>query len=609
MSSIFTDNPALRVARKLADAADQATVKYRNQLEALWAGNKAVNDAQMSTLLDMLDSYRVIVEQLALHPVTTARQEVRLIKDHGRLLANTLKRLVGRDVIPIVQPDKNDRRFMDESWSESLWFDYVKQAYLLNANAVLGLIEQLDDTSTHSHAEFVFYTRQLINALSPSNLPVLNPEVLKKVWDTKGACLVDGMKNFWEDYQRNPKMLNIAMTDFSAFEVGRNIATSSGNVVYQNDLMQIIQYQATTKTVHQTPLLIIPPWINKYYILDLKPENSFIKWAVDQGHTVFVVSWKNPGPAMAETRFEDYMTQGSLEAISIVREVTEEEQINVIGYCIGGTLLGCTLAYLHAHGQADQIKSATYFTTLLDFSDPGEIGVFINEHTISNIEKFLDKTGYFDGRAMAFSFNLLRENDLYWSYFVNNYLKGEKPAAFDLLYWNSDGTNLPAAMQKYYLRNMYLYNRLMEPGAITLAETPIDLTTIKTPSYFLSAEQDHIAKWKSTYKGALTHSGKVTFVLSGSGHIAGVVNPPCAQKYGFRVLKQKTALPQNPDLWLEKADQNSGSWWPHWQQWITPYTGKKVPARKPGTASYPALQNAPGSFAKERIAEVLHSSG
>ncbi|OZG75472.1 class I poly(R)-hydroxyalkanoic acid synthase [Hahella sp. CCB-MM4] len=592
----------------MVDAADDAAVKYRDQLEKLWSRNKAVNDAQMSTLLDMMDSYRVILEQLALHPVQTSKREIKLIRDQARLIIHTARKALGQEVEPVVTPEAADRRFNHEDWSNNLLFDYIKQAYLINANAVLELVDQLEDTRTHSHAEFVFYTRQLVNTLSPSNLPVLNPEVLRKIWETKGLSVVEGAKNLWEDYRSNPGMFNIAMTDYSAFEVGRNIATTPGKIIFQNDLMQLIQYEPTTAKVFQTPLLIIPPWINKYYILDLKAKNSFIKWAVDQGHSVFVVSWKNPGPDMGDTRFEDYMTQGALEAIRVVREATGEEQLNTIGYCIGGTLLGCTLAYLHARDEADQIKSATYFTTLLDFSDPGEIGVFINEHTIGNIEKFLDKTGYFDGRAMAFSFNMLRENDLYWSYFVNNYLKGEKPAAFDLLYWNSDGTNLPAAMQKYYLRNMYLENRLIKPKGICLAGTDIDLRNITTPSYFLSAEQDHIAKWKSTYVGAKAHQGSVTFVLSGSGHIAGVVNPPAANKYGYRILGKGEPLPENPDDWYQHAEKHDGSWWPHWQQWIKAYSGRKITARKPENGQLPILEDAPGRYVKQRIADVLKLS-
>ncbi|WP_020410725.1 PHA/PHB synthase family protein [Hahella ganghwensis] len=602
---LLSDNPAVKMLHRAVDAADEAAVKFRHQLEYLWAGNKAVNDAQMSTLFDMMDSYRVILEQLALHPVKTSKREIRLLKDQSRLIINSARRALGQEVEPVISPAKGDRRFAHEDWNENLLFDYIKQAYLINATAILELVDQLEDTRTHSHAEFVFYTRQLVNALSPSNLPVLNPEVLRKIQETKGMSILDGARNLWEDYRNNPGLLNITMTDYSAFEVGSNIATTPGKVIYQNDLMQLIQYEPTTDKVFKTPLLIIPPWINKYYILDLKPKNSFIKWAVDQGHTVFIASWKNPGPDMASVQFEDYMSQGSLEAIRVVKEATDEEALNVIGYCIGGTLLGCTLAYLHAHGQADQIKSATYLTTLLDFSDPGEIGVFINEHTISNIEKFLDKTGYFDGRAMAFSFNMLRENDLYWAYFVNNYLKGEKPPAFDLLYWNSDGTNLPAAMQKYYLRHMYLENRLIQPGGITLKNTPIDLGKITTPCYFLSAEQDHIAKWNSTYNGAKAHSGEVTFVLSGSGHIAGVVNPPTAGKYGYRTFNPKALLPQESEEWFEHSTKHEGSWWPHWQKWIKPRAGRKITARHPDNGLLPVLENAPGSYVKQRIAEVI----
>jgi polyhydroxyalkanoate synthase len=392
------------------------------------------------------------------------------------------------------------------------------------------------------------------------------------------------------------------MTDFSAFRVGHNVATTPGKVVFQTDLMQLIQYSPTTEQVYRTPVLIMPPWINKYYILDLKAKNSLVKWMVDEGFTVFVVSWVNPGPSLRDKGFDDYMVEGPLAAIEAIEKATGEKSVNVVGYCVGGTLLATTLAWLQSTKQESKIRSATYLTTLMDFSDPGGIGVFINEHALRGIEKKLDKVGYYDGRAMAFSFNLLRENDLFWSFFINNYLKGEKPAAFDLLYWNSDSTNLPAKMHAYYLRNMYLNNKLIEPGGIEICGQKIDLSKIKTPAYFLSTVQDHIAKWKSTYSGARVHAGDVKFVLSGSGHIAGVVNPPEAGKYGYWT---NPALPATPDEWLKGAEKNKGSWWTDWKNWVLTHSGELVSAREPGDRELGVIEDAPGTYVKQRIADVI----
>ncbi|AZZ91708.1 class I poly(R)-hydroxyalkanoic acid synthase [Hahella sp. KA22] len=591
-----------RALRRVFHAVNTSSENYRNSLQDFLNKNWDVNDAQVSALMDMLGSYRDIAEQLALHPVRLAGKEFELAKGHVSLLGGSLKRLLGKKPDPVAMPEDGDRRFSDPEWNDNVLFDYLKQAYLLNSKAVLDLVDTLEDSGNHTHDQFMFYTRQLVNALAPTNFFLTNPEVLRKTLSSGGGNLLEGMKNFWEDYKKNPNLLNISMTDFSAFEVGRNVATTPGKVVYQNDLMQLIQYTPTTEQVYKTPLLIIPPWINKYYILDLKEKNSLIKWIVDQGHTVFVVSWVNPGPALRDKTFESYMVEGALAAMDAVEKATGEKEMNAIGYCVGGTLLGCTLAYLAAKKQTRRIKSATYLTTLLDFTDPGGIGVFINKHAISGIEKQLDKAGYYDGRAMAFSFNMLRENDLFWSFFVNNYLKGEKPAAFDLLYWNSDSTNLPAAMHSYYLRNMYLENKLMEPGGISLMNTPIDLRKIKTPAFFLSTIQDHIAKWKSTYGGARAHSGPTQFVLSGSGHIAGVVNPPSAEKYGFWTGDQ---LPDDPDDWFAMAEKHKGSWWPHWSEWIQPFTGEKVAARVPGDRELGVIEDAPGTYVKQRIADVI----
>ena len=596
-------NFANKAMKKVIGIVDDVTWKSRTHLVNVLGNNTNINDAQLSTLMDMLGAYKSIVEQLAINPSRTFSKETDLLKNHVSLLRSSLMELIGLKGDTVIEEEKGDRRFKDKSWNDNPFFSYLKQAYLLNSKTVLDLVNTLEDTNNHTHDQFMFFTRQLVNALAPTNFVLTNPAVLRKTAESGGGNLVDGFKNFIEDYRRNPNLLNIAMTDFAEFEVGKNLATTPGKVVFQNRMFQLIQYSPTTEQVNQTPLLVIPPWINKYYILDLKEENSLVKWLVDQGHSVFIVSWVNPGPSLRDVRFDDYLLEGFLPAMQAVTDATGEHSINVIGYCVGGTLLSCALAYLEDKGLSDRVKCATYLTTLIDFTDPGGIGVFIRDSTIEGIERSLEKHGYYDGRAMAFSFNLLRENDLFWSFFVNNYLMGEKPDAFDLLFWNSDGTNLPAAMHAWYLRNLYLENKLVQPNGVKVADTDIDHRTIKTPVYFLSTIQDHIAKWKTTYKGTQIHGGDVTFVLSGSGHIAGVVNPPKAEKYCHWVNGE---LPEDPEQWLESAEKHHGSWWSNWNEWVQPHVGEKVDARNPGEMGLEAIEDAPGTYVKQRIADVIN---
>ncbi|ARU57323.1 poly(3-hydroxyalkanoate) synthetase [Oleiphilus messinensis] len=587
------------------DQMDQISQQYRKAFEEVATKADHIDDSQIAAVFEMLGTYRDICEQMALHPFKVASKETQMVRKQFSLLKNTAMRAVGRSVSPVAVPDGADRRFSDQEWSDNILFDYLKQAYLINANTLLEMVSELEGTQAHTRDQFVFYTRQLVNALSPSNFALTNPEVLRKTFSSKGKNLVEGVKNFWDDFKSSPQVLNISMTDFSAFRVGQNVATTPGKVVYQTDLMQLIQYEPTTEKVQKTPILIIPPWINKYYILDLTAKNSLVKWLVDQGFTVFMTSWVNPGPALKNKGFEHYMQDGPLSAFSAIEKATGESEIHAVGYCVGGTLLACTLAYLKDKGESRTV-SATYLTTLLDFSDPGGIGVFINDHTIGGIEKRLDKAGYYDGRSMAFSFNMLRENDLFWSFFINNYLKGEKPAAFDLLYWNSDSTNLPAKMHGWYLRHMYLDNELIQPGKLELMGVKLDLGKIDTPVFFLSTIQDHIAKWKATYLGAKAHNGDVTFVLSGSGHIAGVVNPPGPEKYGYWTNAE---LSETSDSWFNNAEKHKGSWWPAWKTWLLERSDEVVEARQPGDRELECLEDAPGSYVRMRIADVVKETG
>ncbi len=418
-----------------------------------------------------------------------------------------------------------------------------------------------------------------------------NPEVLKATLDSNGENLVKGLQNLLKDLERGKGNLRVSMTDQQAFKVGKNLAVTKGKVVFKNDLMELIQYAPTTKQVFKTPLLIMPAWINKYYILDLQPENSVVKWMVDQGYTVFIVSWVNPDAKLGQKTFDDYLKDGPLAAMEAIEKLTGEKQINLGGYCLGGTLAAITLAWLAAKKQESRVKSVTFLTTMVDFTEAGELDVFIDEEQIKNLENKMSETGYLEGSEMANTFNMLRANDLIWSFVVNNYLLGKDPFPFDLLYWNADSTRMPAAMHSYYLRNMYQKNLLAKPGALTIGGVAIDLSKIKTPAYIISTRDDHIAPWKSTYAATQIYKGPVRFVLAASGHIAGVVNPPGKNKYCYWLNEKR---PAKPDTWFDNAKEIPGSWWPDWQKWVKAHAGTKIPARK----IKKALADAPGSYVK-----------
>ncbi len=501
-------------------------------------------------------------------------------------------KIIGRDPEPTISPPRGDRRFRSEAWDEQLIFDLLRQAYLLTADWMLDNVARMQDVAPADRMRIRFYTRQFADALSPSNFILTNPEVLKATREQRGVNLLRGFRQLLEDVQQGDGQLLISMTDKQAFEVGKNIATTEGAVVFENDMMQLIQYAPRTRTVYTRPLLIVPPWINKFYILDLQPKNSFIRWAVDQGYTVFVVSWVNPDEKLRYKRFEDYMHDGILAALDAVEQATGQRQVNAIGYCIGGTLLAATLAYMKAKDD-DRIASATFFTTQVDFTEAGELNVFIDDKQLQSLEKTMKAQGYLDGESMAMTFNMLRANDLIWSFVVNNYLLGRKPASFDLLYWNSDFTRLPETMHTFYLREMYLENRLVEPGGIEMDGVPIDLTTIDLPIYIQSSREDHIAPYPSVYKATRLYSGDVTFMLAGSGHIAGVVNPPEAHKYGYWTNSE---LPDDPEDWIAGATSHEGSWWPHWHDWLKRRSGRRIKARVPGAGKLAVIEPAPGRY-------------
>ncbi|MEW5729357.1 MAG: class I poly(R)-hydroxyalkanoic acid synthase [Pseudomonadota bacterium] len=546
--------------------------------------------------LNIGNAFLEMTARMMSDPARLVEANLSLWQGYMSLWQNTARRLMGEPTEPVATPDATDRRFKDEMWQENEIFDYIKQSYLLSARWVQGLVNGVEGLDGHTAQKVDFYTRQFVDAMAPSNFVLTNPEVLRATIESGGENLLKGLNNLLEDLERGKGRLSIRMTDYDAFKVGENIAVTPGKVVYQNDLMQLLQYTPTTDTVAEKPLLIVPPWINKYYILDLRPKNSFIKWAVDQGHTVFVISWVNPDETLAKKTFADYMTEGPLAALTAIEKATGQDKVNAVGYCLGGTLLVSTLAWMAVKGD-DRIASATLFTTMTDFKEPGELGVFIDEEQLQGLEQKMSEHGYLDGRDMAMTFNMLRANDLIWSFVVNNYLLGKDPFPFDLLYWNSDSTRMPAAMHSFYLRKMYQENQLVVPGAIELNGVAIDLGRIKTPIYMLSTREDHIAPWKSTYALTQHVSGPVKFVLAASGHIAGVVNPPAAGKYCYWTNGRKV---KNPDAWLNAAKQEDGSWWPDWHAWVGKHAGKQVPARQPGDGKLKVIEDAPGAYVKLR---------
>ncbi|TAJ85739.1 MAG: class I poly(R)-hydroxyalkanoic acid synthase [Reyranella sp.] len=548
--------------------------------------------------LHLTQTFMDFTAKMLADPNRLVQAQVELWQQYMKLWQVTAQRMMGQPVEPVAEPARGDKRFNDPAWRDEVVFDYLKQSYLLTARWLQGTIKEVEGVDDKTARKVDFYTRQFIDAMSPSNFAMTNPQVVKATVESKGENLLKGLQNLLSDLERGKGRLEIRQTDMDAFKVGGNVATSPGKVVYQNDIIQLIQYAPATEEVYEIPLLIVPPWINKFYILDLKPENSFIKWATEQGYTVFVVSWVNPDERLAKMSFEDYMNQGPLAALDAIEKATGQRKASAIGYCIGGTLMAATLAYMAARND-DRIVACTFFTAQVDFSEPGELGVFIDENQLANVEEMMGKKGYLEGSEMATTFNMLRANDLIWSFVVNNYLMGKDPFPFDLLYWNADATRMPAAMHSYYLRNMYQKNLLSQPGGIVLDNVPIDLRKIRIPVYIQAGKEDHIAPVRSVYKATQLFSGPVRFMLAGSGHIAGVVNPPRNKKYQHWLNETATNPPTLAE-WQAGAKEFPGSWWNDWDKWLSALSGPKVPARVPGTAGLPAIEDAPGSYVKVR---------
>jgi len=493
----------------------------------------------------------------------------------------------------------DDKRFKGEAWEAVPVFDLVRRSYLLASHYITEGVDAFPGLDADGKKALAFQAKQFVDAMSPANFAALNPEVIAEAQATSGESLIAGVSNMLEDLKRG----KLTMTDESAFDVGVNVAATPGKVVWEGRLFQLIQYAPTTDKVFEIPLLIMPPWINKFYILDLTPQKSFIRWAVEQGFTVFVISWAQGSEALKDVGFEDYAVEGELQAIDLVLKATGAPATHVIGYCVAGTVLSATLAYMAATGQAEKVRSATFFTAQVDFTEAGDLLNFVTEPMLEQIDKLTEKDGYLDGRWLATTFNMLRPTDLMWSYVVNNYLKGKDYVPFDLLYWNSDPTNVPGRFMRDYVGGLYRDNLLIQPGGIMVKGVPIDLKAVKTPAYIQAGKDDHIAPRQSCFKLTKAFSGEHRFMLAGSGHIAGVVNPPSSGKYQHWTLPKGMKTPDTLEEFQAAAAETKGSWWPDWLTWLTPRSGEKVKARVPGKAKgFKALEDAPGRYVKERIA-------
>lgn len=596
-----------------SDAEDKSAFRVddpeefaRNLLQLMEDGNAAMsgvlkqssNDhgpfSQTGEMREAAKSMNEILQQWMVDPVKLAEAQSELLGSYVDLWNNSLRRLFGEDVEAIAEPAPGDNRFKDPEWTSNPYFDFCKQAYLLTTNWAEDLVCKTEGIDERTKRKADFYLRQVSSALAPSNFPATNPEIVRETLASNGNNLLEGLHNLVGDMKSSGDLMKISQTDLAAFEVGKNLATTAGKVVFQNDVFQLLQYAPASEEVHKTPLLIVPPWINKFYILDLTPQKSFINYVVEQGFTVFVVSWVNPDSALARGSFEDYMKDGILVATNAVKKETGVKKINILGYCVGGTLLAATLAYQAARRRAPY-ASATFLTTQIDFTHAGDLLLFVDDEQLESLHELMSERGYLDGSRMANAFNMLRPRDLIWPYIVNNYMLGKKPTPFDLLYWNQDSTRMPAANHEFYLREFYHLNNLAK-GKMTLAGSKLDVGKVKIPIYELAARDDHIAPPTSVFLGAKLFSGPVEFVLSGSGHIAGVVNPPAKKKYQYWTSPK---LADDLDSWRATASEHPGSWWPHWIKWLRKYSGPKVPARIPGT-KLGVIEDAPGSYVRAK---------
>jgi polyhydroxyalkanoate synthase len=575
-----------RNVARFIEGAGKAAAAYLKPVQEGKIPSEPPGDAS-----EAIKSLSRVAEAWMSDPQKTFEAQARLGTQFLSLWASTLKRAQGEPAEPVAEPEPKDNRFKDPEWSENPVFDFLKQAYLISSRWAEDLVEDAEGLDERTRHKAQFYLKQLSSALSPSNFLLTNPELIRETLRENGANLVRGIAMLAEDIEAGRGELKIRQSDPSNFKIGQNIANTPGKVIFRNELMELIQYAPTTEKVLKRPLLIVPPWINKYYILDLNPEKSFIRWAVAQGLTVFCISWVNPAEQHAEKGFEHYMRDGIFAALDAIEQATAEKKVTAIGYCVGGTLLATTLAYMAAR-RDKRIDSATLFTAQVDFTHAGDLKVFAGEQEVRSLEADMKKRGYLEGSRMANAFNMLRPTDLIWPYVVNVYMKGKSPLPFDLLYWNADSTRMPAANHAFYLRNCYLENKLAK-GEMELAGVKLDLKKVKVPIFNLATREDHIAPARSVFVGSKAFGGPVHFVLAGSGHIAGVVNPPGKPKYQFW-----TGGPVEGELedWVEQATETPGSWWPYWFEWIKAQAPKTLPAREPGGGKLEPLCDAPGTY-------------
>jgi polyhydroxyalkanoate synthase len=581
---------AMNLARAM-ESSGQALAAYLKPRES-----GELRDKPPSELAEVVKTFSAVAEYWLSDQDRSAELQKKIAKAYIDLWGSSVRRLAGEQAPPAIVPSPRDKRFADPEWKSNQFFDFLMQLYLLTTQWAQDLVRNAEGVDPHTRKKAEFYVQQITNALAPSNFVLTNPEVLRETLSSSGDNLVRGMKMLAEDIEAGRGTLRIRQSDPSNLVVGVNMATTPGKVIFQNELMQLIQYAPATENVLRTPLLIVPPWINKFYILDLKPEKSFIKWCVDQGTTVFVISWVNPDRSLGSKTFDDYMKEGPLAAMDAIERATGELKVHTMGYCVGGTLLASTLAWL-AEKRRVRVTSATFLAAQVDFTHAGDLLVFVDENQISALERDMQESGVLEGSKMAMAFNMLRSNDLIWSYVVSNYLKGQPPSSFDLLHWNSDATRMPAANHSYYLRNCYLENRL-STGSMVLDNTLLDLSKVKVPIYNLATREDHIAPADSVLYGSQFFGGPVKYVLSGSGHIAGVVNPPASGKYQFWTndnIKDVTLAD-----WLKGAQEHKGSWWPDWREWLKSIDAEEVPARTVGSEALPPIEDAPGSYVRVR---------
>ncbi|KKD00354.1 class I poly(R)-hydroxyalkanoic acid synthase [Photobacterium halotolerans] len=575
--------------------------KLQEMNQAWWkefdSGKAAINTPLNKALSELnLEDTTAWLESASAQPAVIAKIQMDWFESQMKILQNVT--LTG-DSQDVVTPAHDDKRFIDPAWQNEAFYNCIKQSYLLFSNKMKETIDSIEGLDEKAKERLNFFSRQAINALSPTNFITTNPELAKLTVETNGQNLIKGMELLHEDMQSSADVLKIRMTNGDAFQVGDNIANTPGQVIFKNDLFELIQYKPLTETVNAAPILIVPPFINKYYIMDLREKNSMARWLVEQGHTVFMISWRNPDATMQDVDFDTYVLEGALKALDVVENVAGDKQIHTVGYCIGGTLLATALAYSAAKRMRNRVKSATFFTTILDFSQPGEIGAYINDPIISAIEAQNELKGYMDGRSLSVTFSLLRENSLYWNYYVNNYLKGNSPIDFDLLFWNGDSTNVAKACHSTLLRQFYLENKLMDPKGYKVGGVYIDLSKIKVPTYFISTQEDHIALWQGTYRGSKVLKGDSVFVLGESGHIAGIINHPEKNKYGFYT---NDSAESDPEAWLAGATHHDGSWWNHWNTWLNGFNSEEpVPARDIGNESFPPTGPAPGDYVKQTL--------